>query len=263
MALVTLTTDFGTRDGYVGAMKGVILGDAPGTTVVDITHDIPPQDVEAGAWCVASFWRYFPEGTVHVAVVDPGVGTDRAGLIARADGRFLIGPDNGVFSEAFRKAQSLEVRLIRSDIHLPAGLSATFHGRDVFAHAAALISAGKRDWMQLTDPVESYTLLTHAEADYQKEMITGSVLHVDRYGNLITNISGKRLTADEEWMIRLGGADIAIRALSRTYGDVEPGTPLALVGSSGLLEIAVCRGSAYSLFRTDPGAPIRIHRLNQ
>ena len=261
MSIITLTTDFGTTDGYVGAMKGVILNQAPQATVVDIAHDIPAQDIEAGAWCLATCWRYFPKGTLHVVVVDPGVGSERQALIIEADGQYLIGPDNGVFTHPLRRAGQFTVRRFHSDFHLPDSLSATFHGRDIFAYAAAVIASGERGWTDITEPAEEFTLLAVSRPEYGDTTIKGSIIHVDRYGNLITNIEGEKLPKNAQWIIRVGGADLAVRELSHTYADVDQGRPVALIGSSGYLEIAVCGGSAWRVFQTEPGAKITMRRL--
>lgn len=261
MPIITLITDFGTADGYVGAMKGVIMNVAPQATVLDIAHDIPAQDIEAGAWCLASCWRYYPKGTIHVVVVDPGVGSDRQAVIVEADGQYLIGPDNGVFTHALQRATARDIRRIRSDFHLPDSLSATFHGRDIFAYAAGVIAAGNHEWSDITEPADDFILLAVSQPRYDETVIEGNILHVDRYGNLITNIEGRRLPADAQWTIRIGGADLSVRDIARTYTDVDRGRPVALIGSSGYLEIAVCGGSAYRVFQTDTGTPIIMKRL--
>lgn len=261
MPIIALITDFGTADGYVGAMKGVIMNAAPQATVLDIAHDIPAQDVEAGAWCLASCWRYYPAGTIHVVVVDPGVGSDRQALVVEVDGQYFIGPDNGVFTYPLQQAQKRDVRRIRSDFHLPESLSATFHGRDIFAYAAGVMAAGRYDWKEITEPADESILLAVSRPKYSDALIQGCILHVDRYGNLITNIDGKELPTDAQWIMRIGGADLSVQDIARTYSDVDRGRPVALIGSSGFLEIAVCGGSAYRVFQTDPGTPIIMKRL--
>lgn len=261
MPIITLITDFGTADGYVGAMKGVILSVAPQATVLDVAHDLPAQDVEAGAWCLASCWRYFPKGTLHVVVVDPGVGSDRQAIIAEVDGQYLIGPDNGVFTHALQRATEREVRRIPADFHLPDSLSFTFHGRDIFAYAAGMIASGKRTWKEITEPAADFLLLAVSQPEYGDTSIQGRILHVDRYGNLITNIEGHKLPGEAQWTMRIGGADLSVRDIARTYSDVDQGRPVALIGSSGFLEIAICGGSAYRVFQTDPGTQISMKRL--
>lgn len=261
MSIVTLTTDFGTLDGYVAAMKGVILRLAPSATLVDITHDIPAQDVEAGAWCIHTFWSLFPPGTIHVGVVDPGVGSDRQAVLAAVDGQFFVGPDNGLFSYPLASATDVVVRRIPDEIHLPEGRSRTFHGRDVFAYVAGMLAAGETDWTAISEEVGQYTLLARSEAVYQDREVRGRISHIDRYGNLISNIVVERLPPDAQWILRVGGADLAVSDLNRTYADVAEGMPLALTGSTGHLEIAVHGGSACRVFQAHRGAEIVLRRL--
>lgn len=261
MAIVTLTTDFGTLDGYVGAMKGVILSQAPQATIVDIAHDIPAQDIETGAWCIHTCWSRFPKGTIHVGVVDPGVGSDRNAVLACVDGHYLVGPDNGLFSYPLAEAHDLTVRMIREDIAVSGTPSRTFHGRDVFAYVAGLLASGRHDWMELSNEVGQYTLLAQGDASYEDHEVRGRIAHIDRYGNLVTNIDVARLPPGAQWMLRVGGADLSVPTLDRTYSDVAEGMPLALTGSSGRLEVAVHGGSAFRVFQTDRGAEIILRRL--
>lgn len=241
--IITLLTDFGTADGYVAEMKGVLLSGAPDATIVDLSHDIPPQDIEAGRLALARAWRRFPTGTVHVVVVDPGVGTHRAAIAVERDGRYLLGPDNGVLSPALLGAGADVVSL-----PIPPFASATFHGRDVFAPAAVRLAAGAALTMLgviKTDPVIRRTPDTVRRADGS---IEGQVLSVDRFGNLMSNIGG-----------RLGGR-VAVGTLTipvhRTYADVPVGDVFALTGSSGFLEVAVRGGSAAASLHVDRGAPL-------
>lgn len=263
MAIVTLTTDFGTEDGYVGAMKGVVLAQAPDAQLIDIAHDIPPQDIEAGAWCVGACWSYFPEGTIHVAVVDPGVGSDRQALLACVNGHYLVGPDNGLFTHPLRSASDQDVRFIRPDLHLPVSCSATFHGRDIFAYVAGLLASGRQGWTECSVEADSCTLLAAPEPDYKKSVVKGRIIHIDRYGNLITNIEGAKLPDGAQWTIGVGGAELSVRDIQATYSDVEEGRPVALIGSSGMLEVAVHGASAYRVFQVERGATITMRRLMQ
>lgn len=257
--LITLLTDFGWRDGYVAAMKGVIETVAPGTRVVDAAHDVAPQDVRSAGWVMHQYWKTFPAGTIHVAVVDPGVGTERQGLVLRADGHWLIGPDNGIFSWVAEWASGVDAWMLKPDVHVPAGLSETFHGRDVFAYAAGLLAAGvpvghiadpasaflrKRDWM-------------HAR-QVSPARIEGEIVHTDRFGNCVTNI------AADDWN-RVPGPTrmLEVRSyffsrLQRTYADVDPGRKLILVGSSGYIEIAVREGHAAQRMLLRNGAPVSL-----
>ena len=242
-ALVTLLTDFGTADGYVAEMKGVLLTGARDVMLIDISHDIPAQDVDAGRLALARYWKRFPEGTIHVVVVDPGVGTGRAALTVESQRRFLVGPDNGVLSPALLAPG---VRVVR--LPVPAGTSSTFHGRDVFAPAAVHLAQGQPfDALgaPVTEPVIRRTPEAHRAADGS---LHGQVVTIDRFGNAITNLLG----------VRGGAVDVAGRTVPvrRVYGDVAPGEPLALVGSSGLLEISVRDGSAAVVLGIVRGAAV-------
>lgn len=229
--LITLLSDFGTVDGYVAEMKGVILSRAPDAQVLDVSHDLPAQDVDAGRLALARYWRRFPPGTIHVAVVDPGVGTERAALAVASDGRYLIGPDNGILSPALLFAGARCIAL-----PVPPTASATFHGRDVFAPAASELAAGKSLetlGAEMTTPVIRRTPEPHRLPD---GAIRGEVIAIDRFGNAITNLLAMRGGS-----VRVGGRTLPIR---RTYADTNPGAPLALQGSTGLVEIAIRNGNA-------------------
>ena len=229
--LVTLLTDFGTADGYVAEMKGVLLTQAPDATIVDVTHEVPAHDVESARLAVARYWRRFPRGAVHLVVVDPGVGGSRAALAVESDGRFLLGPDNGVLSPALLLSGTRAVRLA-----VPPRAAATFHGRDVFAPAAARLALGGA-LDDLGEPADDPIVRRTPEARRLPDGgVEGMVIAIDRFGNAITNL----LT------LGAGAIEVDGRALPlrRVYEDVEPGAPLALVGSNGLVEIAVREGSA-------------------
>ena len=229
--IITLLTDFGTADGYVGEMKGVLAANAPDCSLIDIAHDLPPHDVEAGRLALARYWHRFPVGTVHLAVVDPGVGGQRAALAVESEGRTLVGPDNGLLSPAMLHPGARCVIL-----PVPPSASATFHGRDVFAPAAAKLAQGVAlDALGTlcSDPIVRRTPEATRRAD---GAINGTVITIDRFGNLVTN-----LVARHGGTIEVGGRSIPIR---RTYVDVESSALVALTGSSGLVEIAVRDGSA-------------------
>ena len=229
--IVTLLTDFGTADGYVAEMKGVILSAAPEVGLVDVSHDVAPHDVECGRLAVARYWRRFPPGTVHVAVVDPGVGTERAALAVESDGRWLVGPDNGLLSPALLLAGARAVAL-----PVPARAAPTFHGRDVFAPAAAALASGT-PLDALGVPADAPLVRRTPEARRQADgSIAGEVIAVDRFGNAITNLLSR--SGGE---IVVGGRALGLR---RVYADVPAGSPVALTGSNGLIEIAVRDGSA-------------------
>ncbi|MDF1501605.1 SAM-dependent chlorinase/fluorinase [Roseisolibacter sp. H3M3-2] len=231
MRIVTLLTDFGTADGYVAELKGVLLSQAPGVTVVDASHDVPAHDVESGRLALARYWRRFPPGTVHVAVVDPGVGGGRAALAVESDGRFLVGPDNGVLSPALLAAGARVVTL-----PVPPRAAPTFHGRDLFAPAAARLALGEPLDALGTPADEPLVRRTPEARRLADGAIEGAVIAIDRFGNAVTN-----LLSFGGGAIEVDGRRVEVR---RVYEDVAPGAPVALVGSNGLLEIAVREGSA-------------------
>jgi hypothetical protein len=241
LAIVTLTTDFGDQDGYVGAMKGVILSRAPGVTLVDITHAVPRHDVAAAANALADAAPWFPSGTVHLAVVDPGVGGARAAVVLAAGGHLFVGPDNGLFALAAPRPDA--VHAITEPAFRRDSVAATFHGRDVFAPAAARLALGATP-AAAGPPVALRGRL---------ELATGNrVVHVDRYGNLVTDIAGVAATA----RVRVAGRVIA--GVSETYESVAVGELVAYVGSRGTLEIAVREGSAAELLGASRGTSVEI-----
>lgn len=247
---VTLLTDFGTRDGFVGAVKGVIASLAPDATVDDISHDIPLGDVSAATAALARYWLRYPEGTVHLVVVDPGVGTERRALACAVAGRLLVGPDNGVLTPALDLAGA---RCVSLDPALSTGpISATFHARDLFAPAAAALVAGRplaALGALVTDPVRRPRVVATRDGANG----VGVVIGVDGFGNASTNLPG-------EWATKGGAVDAAGRrlALFRCYGDVAPGEALALVDSEGWIELAVRDGSAADRLGLGPGTPVRL-----
>lgn len=241
--LITLLSDFGTADGYVGEIKGTLLSRVPDATIVDITHDIAPQDVDAGRLALARVWRRFPRGTVHLAVVDPGVGSERAALAVGSEDRFFVGPDNGLLSPALLVAGARAVSLV-----IPPGASATFHGRDVFAPAAADLATG-RPIDSLGPPMtEPVILRTPEPRRLEDGAMRGEVIGLDRFGNAVTNLVG----------LRRGAVEVAglVLALHRTYRDAESGAAVAVVGSSGLIEIAVRDGNAAQELRLTRGCEV-------
>jgi len=243
--IITLLTDFGTVDGYVGEMKGVLLSAAPDAEIVDITHDIPPQDVERGRLTLARVWRRFPPGTIHLVVVDPGVGSARDAIAVSSEGFYLVGPDNGVLSPALLAASARVVSLPVSR-----HAAATFHGRDVFAPAAAALARGERldaIGVEAGNPIVRRTPEPTRRAD---GAIEGEVIFVDRFGNAVTNLIGAR-----GGTIEVGGLSIDLR---RTYAEVDTGRPLALVGSTGLVEIAVRGGDAARTLGLERGSVVAL-----
>ena len=240
--LITLTTDFGTRDAYAATMKGVILSACPDARLIDLTHDIPPQDVFEAALFLAEAAPYFPAGTIHCVVVDPGVGTARLPIIASAGNHLFVCPDNGLLTLFTRQHPIHEARMITNPQFLRATISATFHGRDIFAPAAATLAHG----VPMQEAGDKLTTLTMLEIpDVRKDQdsyLDGVVMHIDHFGNAITNIHRAHIGSKVITEVRAGQQRFT--ALHETYGDVEPGRALALFGSSDYLEIAVHRGNA-------------------
>jgi S-adenosylmethionine hydrolase len=252
MDRITLLTDFGTRDGFVGAIKGVLATRAPMALVQDISHDIPPGDVHKANLVLGRYWRRFPPGTIHLVIIDPGVGTSRRSLALRADERYLIGPDNGVFSQVVSRAREWDCVALKPSDLLPTPPSDTFHGRDWFAPAAALLATGipcEALGERVSDPV----ILGGPPTRTVGEWVVGEVVEVDRFGNLATNLP--------EELVRLAGeVGVAGRwvPLRRTYGEVESGGILALIDSDGRVELAVRDGSAAERLGVAKGAGVRI-----
>jgi hypothetical protein len=256
MAVVTFTTDFGSSDAYVGAMKGVILSLAPGTTLVDICHDIPPQDVRAAAMVLADAAPCFPAGCIHLAVIDPGVGSARSGIVVEARGQLFVGPDNGVLSVAAPPPR--RIHCIASQLCRRPQVSPTFHGRDIFAVTAARLAAGHvlAEVGPTLDHLIEVTLPTLAPLT---DDCTGEILRIDHFGNLITSFAADRVTG--RWELECAGRSFAIEA-GVTFSDVGPGAPVIYAGSSGRVEIAVRDGSAAGLTQTRSGTPLRLVRLS-
>ena len=244
--IITLLTDFGTADGYVGEMKGVLLSDAPGCTIVDVSHDVAPHEIELGRLALARYWRRYPAGTVHLAIVDPGVGSERRAIAVGSDGRFLVGPDNGLLSPALLMPGARAVEL-----DVPPNASPTFHGRDVFAPAAARLASGAElDALgrPVTDPIVRRTPEPRREAGGD---LVGEVIAVDRFGNAVTNLLAGVRAGD----VVIGGKRLSLR---RTYPDLQPGEAGAVVGSAGLIEVVVREGRASDMLRLARGTSVRL-----
>jgi S-adenosylmethionine hydrolase len=257
---ITLLTDFGTRDAYVASMKGVILSLNPEVVLVDLTHQVPPQDVSAGALNLTAATPYFPPGTIHLAVVDPGVGSPRRALAAHCQGHFWVGPDNGLFHLVFRQASPLSIVSLENPAFFRPQVSATFHGRDIFAPVAAHLSLGvdlTRLGPQITDPVA----LNWPEPRFTPEALLGEIIYVDHFGNLISNVNYGELSV---WSgghsVSLQAGSVTIKGLAQTYTDVSPGEFLALVGSHGFLEIACAMDNAARRLSAAVGLPVEIRK---
>ncbi|MFH1132545.1 MAG: SAM-dependent chlorinase/fluorinase [Pseudomonadota bacterium] len=236
---MTLLSDFGTADGFVGAMKGVILSRASDAQIVDLTHDIPPQDVWAGAWALREAAGVFPKGAIHLAVVDPGVGTKRRALLLYGNDQFFVGPDNGLLSLAV--GPDAKGWLLEKREFFGREVSSTFHGRDIFASVAGHLAAGVKA-QDFGSMVQDWVKLIEDPVVCKGNEIEGRVVHVDRFGNLITNVDKKDAKKETQWSVQIG--DYICGPIRSTYGDVEEGEWVAYVGSSGKIEIAIRNGDA-------------------
>ena len=255
--IITLTTDFGLQDHYVSAIKAVILGIAPDVRLVDVSHNIPPQDIMAGAWVTRNAAFLFPPETVHLVVVDPGVGTDRNPIVVKIDDQYFVGPDNGIFSLLYDEFKFKAYKLNKPDFWRK-DRSRTFHGRDIFAPIAAHLSNGV-SVKELGDPITDLVTYHWAVPIGDKDGLQGWVIHIDRFGNLITNIS-ERLLEDTAGRrkVKIYVGNTIIDHLVNTFGDVEPGEPVAFIGSSGMLEVAINKGNAAKMLSVDKGAQISL-----
>jgi S-adenosylmethionine hydrolase len=258
VAVITLTTDFGTRDPYVAEMKGVILSITRDVHVVDITHEVAPHDVLEGALALEAAAPRFPAATIHVAVVDPGVGTARRALAVAARDQMFVGPDNGLFTPFLGDPRLRAFELSAVEFR-GTTVSRTFHGRDIFAPAAAHLARGiepARLGSLVTDPVR----LAWPEVRVSEGRVGGAVVRVDRFGNLVTSIHADAIASLGSGVtVRVAGKSLP---LVRTYGDLGRGDPGALVGSSNRLEIAVNAGSAARALKAGRGTPVVVSRTS-
>lgn len=241
--LITFTTDFGYRDPFVGIMKGIIAGINPDARVIDLSHDIPPQDVMAGALVLRHAVSHFRRGTIHLAVIDPGVGGARRPLLIESDGHYFVGPDNGLLSLAVEGKQTARIiHLSNATYHLQP-VSATFHGRDIFAPVAAHLSLGVHA-AAFGDPIENFVRLKIPAIERRPRRIVGEILYIDGFGNLFTNISEQDLTGVAVDKIATSIRGATVRGLASNYAAAAAGEILALINSWGLVEIALNKGSA-------------------
>jgi hypothetical protein len=245
--VITLLSDFGVRDYFVGAMKGVILGICPDAVMVDLTHDLSSQAVSEAAFVLGCAYSHFPPRTVHVAVVDPGVGGQRKPLAARCGEHLLVGPDNGIMSYAFADHSDFQAFVIENPRCRLSEVSATFHGRDIFAPAAAHLAAGM-PLEEIGPPLGQPVLLALPTPRESEHRLEAHVIHVDRFGNLVTDLRRREL---DRWLggepsdrVSIEAGQRRLRGIKASYESVAEGRPLALIGSTDRLEIAVNRGSA-------------------
>jgi len=254
--IITLTTDFGTADHYVGTMRGAILGIAPQSRIVDISHEIRPFQIAEGAYVIAQACRFFPPKTIHVVVVDPGVGSGRRPILAEINGQYFVAPDNGVLSMIFDGAE--KVRHITSERHFLQPVSHTFHGRDVFSPVAGHLAAGvpaSRFGKRIAD---------YARLDFfhptrtGKRFWTGLILHVDRFGNLITNFHVDEFPDVPRRPFELNIGLHKLTRLVSSFTEAQPGELVAIVGSSGYIEVVANQASAAKLLGCETGSPAEL-----
>lgn len=266
--MITITTDFGTGDAYVPAMKGTMLSICPDARLVDVTHEISPQDVMEAAFVLRSAQPYFPDGTIHLVVVDPGVGTDRRAVALRSGDQWFVGPDNGVFPLVLDEDPDAMVELDNPDYWRSPSPSTTFHGRDIFAPAAAHLAAG-RSLDEIGSPIDTLEPLRWARPSVASGTVQGWIVHVDHFGNCITNIrrstlsEAAELEEDEPPLdrfppLKVYAGTTTLQALHPTYGAVPEGDPLLLFGSTGVLEVGVNGGNAAELLDIRKGDSLKV-----
>jgi S-adenosylmethionine hydrolase len=249
--IITLTTDFGECDPYVAMMKGVILSINPDAKIIDVTHQIPARSIKEGGMIIKESYTYFPSGTVHVGVVDPGVGGKRRPIAVIADNYFFVGPDNGLFSTIIETQRHTDVIHLKETKYWMHSISPTFHGRDIFAPVAAHLSLGV-NLFRMGEKIDNPTPLAYPLPRENNSDLVGEIIRVDHFGNLITNITREHLNpflASKDLIIKVGS--LTLKKISTTYNDVPESQPLALIGSSNVLEIAVNMGRAIDYFGQD------------
>ena len=246
--IITLLTDFGEADSYVAEMKATVLRSVPDVRFVDVTHSVAPGDILAAQYLLDRSWSRFPPGSIHLVVVDPGVGTERRAIAGRNTAHWFVAPDNGLLTPVLRGASV--VALPVSDDAAP-----TFHGRDVFAPAAAKIASGV-PLEELGDPISDPVILSLPSPTAEGDCVAGAVVYVDRFGTLITNIAAEHVDSGDR--VEVDGADVG--EVRRTFYDVESGEPVALTGSGGTLEVAVRDGSAVMSFGAHVGSKVTVQK---
>jgi S-adenosylmethionine hydrolase len=257
--IATLTTDFGLKDPYAAEMKAAILSICPNTAIVDITHEIAKFNTRMGAYVLASASPYFPKGSVHVAVVDPGVGTQRRPILIQTTQGFFVGPDNGILVLAAEKQGITRIHELANPRFMLPKVSNTFHGRDIFSPAAAhLLNGVKPD--EFGPEIREAIKPEFANVTRRNGVLVGEVLHVDGFGNIITNINEKEAAQSHlKGAVSVELPDYTVELkLCKAYGEAEPKEPLALIGSHGFLEIALNQGNAAEKFKTKPGENVTI-----
>ena len=264
MAIITLLTDFGIQDEYVGVLKGVMLTINPTLTIMDISHHIPPQGIERAGEMLSDAFSWFPQGTIHVAVVDPGVGSERAVIAMRHAGHYFLAPDNGLLSPLLNASDPEEIVAVQNGAYCLHPVSATFHGRDIFAPVAAHLSRGLA--LSALGPALSPSKLVRLAAPGvvwdSAQQITGQIIGIDHFGNFLTNIDSSTIRLLEKQnagcVLRIQIGKRWIEGLVSTYADAASQTLIALIGSHGRLEIAVTHGSAAAMLQVQTGQKLRV-----
>src|SRR5579872_5078177 len=257
--IITLTTDYGTSDHLVGVLKGVILSIVPTASIVDINHHVVPFDVLDGALTIAAAYRYFPARTVHLVVVDPGVGTARRPILVSAEQHYFVAPDNGVLSLIYEREPTVVVRHITAEHYFLNPVSATFHGRDIFAPVAAWLAKAFQT-EAFGEEITDYVRFTLPRPKAAGSTRKGVVLRVDTFGNLVTNFTAEDLpqaaSADGKINLQVGGK--RVEKLAQTFAQGAAGEPVAIIGSSGFVEIAVNKGQAARVLGVNRGADVML-----
>lgn len=258
MQIISMITDFGLKDNFVGVMKAVILKINPKAQIVDICHEIKPQDILGAAFLLKSAFKYFPKNTVHLVVVDPGVGSQRKKIIVRTKNYYFVGPDNGVLSLSLKDEPPVEIMEISNQKYFLKPISDTFHGRDIFAPISAYILKGK-DIRKFGKRIKSIQRLNLSRVKMTSKSLSGEIIYIDRFGNLVTNIDKdifSRVTKNKKFKISI--KDKVIYRLSQSYTEGGPLKPLALIDSFNYLEIALNGGSASDYLKAEPGTPVTV-----
>jgi S-adenosylmethionine hydrolase len=258
--VITLTTDFGTEDGNVGVMKGVICGINPYASIVDLSHDVAPQDVAGASYLLRRAYAYFPRGTIHLLVVDPGVGSERRAIAAQSTQAFFVAPDNGILTyvlqELRKSGQEMRIVSLTNPAYWLPRVSNVFHGRDIFAPVAAHLSLGV-EIGALGDDIEDVVMLSPLPLEIQNGKVTGLVAHIDHFGNLLTNIPESEVVSLGH-RVTVSVAGRKIEGLSRTFAQGQPGQLIAYIDSSGHLAIAAVNGSAQQLLQSRLGESVQV-----
>ncbi len=258
--IITLLTDFGSKDPYVASMKGVILNINPGCTLVDLTHQISPHNVREGAFILAQAFATFPRGTIHLGVVDPEVGSPRKPILCVTKNYFFVGPDNGLFTIALRTERPKQVIHLANEKFFLPRISSTFHGRDIFAPVAAHLSLGIKP-RSFGPVLNSWQEISFPEPVLRHETFSGEVIHIDAFGNLVSNIDRERLVQFSKGRpVAIRAGKRVLRGLKRAYWEARKKEPVALIGSGGFLEIAVREGNAEKVLKLSRGDRIVVER---